>query len=175
VEFEALVTLKDWVLGLARDHQQWIAPLVFVLGFAESIALVSLFVPSTILFLGIGAIHHAAGGAFVPIWLAGASGAFVGDMVSYAVGAHFKDSISGVWPFRKYPNVIGKAKDMDEKWGALALVGSKFLGMLRPFAPVMAGTISMPLGRFLFASAAGGLLWAGVFLSPGYGLSLFKS
>jgi membrane protein DedA with SNARE-associated domain len=63
---------------------------------------------------------------------------------------------------------------MDEKWGALALVGSKFLGMLRPFAPVMAGTIAMPLGRFLLASAAGALLWAGVFLSPGYGLSFFQ-
>ena len=173
MSFDFLVSLKDQLLTLARDHQELIGPLVFVLGFAESIALVSLFVPSTILFLGIGAIHHAAGGAFVPVWLAGASGAFVGDIVSYALGRHFKDSIHTVWPFSKYPGFIGKAKAMDEKWGAPALVGSKFLGMLRPFAPVMAGTISMPWGRFLLASAAGALIWAGVFLSPGYGLSFF--
>lgn len=172
--FDFLISLKDQLLELARAHQQWIAPLVFVLGFAESIALVSIFVPSSILFLGIGAIHHSAGGAFVPVWLAGAAGACVGDIVSYGIGYHFKDSINTVWPFAKYPNFIGKAKEMDEKWGALALIGSKFLGMLRPFAPVMAGTISMPKGRFLLASAAGALIWAGVFLSPGYGLAFFQ-
>lgn len=173
--FEFLVTLKDQALTLARDHNEYIAPLAFVLGFAESIALVSLFVPSSILFLGIGAIHHAAGGEFLPVWLAGAAGACVGDIVSYGLGYYFKDSINTVWPFRKYPGFIGKAKAMDEKWGALALIGSKFLGMLRPFAPVMAGTIAMPKVRFLLASAVGALLWAGVFLSPGYGLSFFQS
>lgn len=172
--FDFLVTIKDQLLTLARDHHDVIAPLVFALGFAESIALVSLFVPASLLFLGVGAIHHAAGGAFVPVWLAGAAGAFFGDVVSYAIGRHFKDSIHSVWPFRKYPSLIGQAKSMDEKWGALALVGSKFLGMLRPFAPVMAGTISMPWGWFLIASAVGALIWAGVFLSPGYGFALFQ-
>ena len=172
MSFEFFYSLKDQIMALARDHNEWIAPLVFALGFCESIALVSLFVPSTILFLGIGAIHHAAGGAFVPVWIAGAAGACLGDIVSYGMGRYFQNSIETIWPFSKYPNVITKAKAMDEKWGALALVGSKFLGMLRPFAPVMAGTISMPAGRFLLASAAGALIWAGVFLAPGYGLSL---
>lgn len=172
MSFDFFTSIKDTALALARDHQTLIVPLVFALGFAESIALVALFVPATILFLGIGAIHHGAGGAFMPVWLAGASGAFAGDILSYAIGRHFKDSIHSVWPFGKYPNIIGKAKSMDEKWGALALIGSKFLGMLRPFAPVMAGTISMPAGRFLLASAAGALLWAGVFLAAGYGLTL---
>jgi len=174
VPFEYLYTLKDQILVLAREHDQWIAPLVFILGFCESIALVSLFVPSTILFLGIGAIHSAAGGEFVPVWLAGAAGALIGDIVSYLIGLYFKDSINTVWPFKKYPSLIGKAKDLDRKWGAIAMVGSKFLGMLRPFAPVMAGTIAMPWERFLLASAAGSLLWAGAFLAPGYGLTLFQ-
>ena len=172
--FEFLVSLKDQLLALARDHQELIVPLVFVLGFAESIALVSLFVPATILFLGIGVIHHAAGGAFVPVWLAGALGAFLGDFVSYAVGRRYRDTIQTVWPFRQYPDLIGRAKAMDEKWGAAALIGSKFLGMLRPFAPVMAGTLPMPWPRFALASAAGALVWAGVFLAPSYGLTFFK-
>lgn len=172
MSFDFLLSIKDQLLALAGDHQQLIAPLVFALGFAESIALVSLFVPATILFLGIGAIHHSAGGAFVLVWLAGASGAFVGDIVSYAIGRHFKDAIHTVWPFRKYPSLIANARHKNEKWGALALVGAKFVGMLRPFAPVMAGSIVMPWGRFLLASAAGALLWAGVFLAPGYGLTL---
>ncbi len=166
--------IVDQLLALAREHGQLVAPLVLALGFAESIALTSLFVPATLLFLAIGALHNAAGGAFVPIWLAGALGAFLGDMVSYAIGRRFKDTIETKWPFRNYPGLMAKAKAMDQKWGAVALIGSKFLGMLRPFAPVMAGTLPMPWLAFLLASALGALIWAGVLLSPGYGLALLS-
>lgn len=169
---EFLTSIKDAVLTFEREHTALTVPIVFALGFGESIALLSLFVPSTILFLGIGAAHHATGGAFTPVWIAGAAGAFTGDIVSYLMGHNYKDGIRDVWPFRNNPQWIEKARAYDEKWGALSIVGSKFLGMLRPFAPVMAGTIAMPWGRFLLASAFSSLLWAGLFLSPGYGLSL---
>ena len=41
----------DFLLSFAGDNLRFVEVLVFVLGLAESIALVSLFVPSTILFL----------------------------------------------------------------------------------------------------------------------------
>ena len=50
--------IADSLLALAREHRQWMAPLVFLMGFAESIPLLSLFVPSTVLFLGIGAANR---------------------------------------------------------------------------------------------------------------------
>lgn len=164
--------LTERALAFLRDNSELTGLIVFLLGFAESIALVSLFVPSTILFLGIGTAHSAAGGAFVPIWLAGAAGAVLGDIVSYLVGRIFKNDVHKVWPFTRFPDVLPKGRAMFERWGVLSVIGGKFLGMLRPFIPVVAGMMDMPWLLFLLASIVSSLMWAGVFLAPGYGLSL---
>jgi membrane protein DedA with SNARE-associated domain len=165
-----LFSLKDTVLALAREHIALAEPLVFVLGFAEGVVLVSLFVPSTILFLGIGGLHHAAGGSFWPVWLAGAGGAFLGDVLSYTLGRYFKADIAGLWPFSSKPEWYVLARAFFRRWGMPGVVGSKFLGMMRPFVPVVAGAMGMRWPLFLVASAFSCLLWAGVFLSPGYGI-----
>jgi membrane protein DedA with SNARE-associated domain len=164
--------LASWALALLREHSELTAAVVFVLGFAESIALVSLFVPSTVLFLAIGAADGAAGGSFWPVWLAGAAGAALGDLVSYGLGRYFKFDVPRIWPFCRFPDLLPKSRAMFERWGLLAIAGGKFLGMLRPFIPVVAGMLDMPWLLFLLGSVLSSLMWAGVFLAPGYGLTL---
>ncbi|HEX7076256.1 MAG TPA: DedA family protein [Hyphomicrobiaceae bacterium] len=161
----------EYLLTFASEHARFIALLVFVLGFTESIVLISLFVPSSVLFLGIGAIHSAAGGEFWPIWVAGATGAWAGDCVSYALGRYFKDDAGKVWPMRKFPGFIPKGQMFCERWGVLGIVLGKFIGGLRPFVPVVAGMLSMPWALFLPSSGLSCLIWAGAFLAPGYGIS----
>ena len=155
-----------------REHQDFSGAVCFLLGFGESLVLVSLFVPSTVLFLGIGTAQSAAGGAFWPLWLAGSAGAFVGDVVSYAVGRRYKAEIAGAWPFTKYPTLLPKSQAMFERWGWASIVIGKFVGGLRPFLPVAAGMMRMPWTVFLASSAVSCLIWAGVFLAPGFGLTL---
>ena len=162
--------LKDQALALVRDNMALAEPLVFALGFAESIVLVSLLVPSTLLFLGIGGVHSAAGGEFWPMWLAGASGAFLGDCLSYALGRYFKSDIVNLWPLRKNPEWYVIARSFFKQWGALGIIVSKFLGMMRPFVPVVAGAMGLKWPTFLAASAVSCLMWAGLFLAPGYGI-----
>ena len=162
-------------LAIVTEHAHLTAPIVFALGFGESIALVSLFIPSTFLFLGIGAIHSAAGGEFWPVWLAGATGAAIGDCVSYALGRYFNEDVRGIWPISKFAHLIPKGEALFERWGFLSIIGGKFIGGLRPFVPVVAGTFSMPIGLFVLASAVSSLLWAGVFLAPGYGISFLMN
>lgn len=160
----------DGLIAFARDHAAWTALIVFALGFAESIAFISLFVPSTFLFLMIGGIHSAAGGQFVPVWLAGAAGAAIGDVVSFLAGRYFKNDVGKVWPFSRVPGLLPKSRDMFERWGFWTLIGGKFLTALRPFVPVAAGVMDMPWAIFLFGTIVSSVIWAGVFLAPGYGL-----
>jgi membrane protein DedA with SNARE-associated domain len=162
----------DSILSLVRDNLELAGVIVFALGFAESIAFISLFVPSTILFLGIGGVHAAAGGQFWQLWLAGAAGAAIGDCVSYAVGRIFRDDVHRIWPLTKYPELIPKGRAMFERWGVWSILAGKFIGGLRPFIPVVAGMMAMPWLLFLIGSVVSSLLWAGIFLSPGYGLKL---
>jgi membrane protein DedA with SNARE-associated domain len=165
-------TWTERLLVFVRDNPELAALTCFGLGFGESLVLVSLLVPSTVLFLGIGTAQSAAGGSFVTLWLAGALGAFVGDVLSYAIGRTFKADIVRLWPFTAYPDLIPRSEAMFQRWGGLSIIGSKFVGGLRPFVPVAAGMMAMPLPTFLVASAISCLAWAGIFLSPGFGLTL---
>lgn len=166
-------SIWERVIGFVAENMSLIEPLVFALGFAESIVLVSLFVPSTILFLAIGGLHQAAGGEFVTIWLAGAGGAYLGDILSYALGRYFRADIAGIWPFSRKPQWFVMARGFFQNWGAPGIIVSKFLGMMRPFVPVVAGATHMRWLPFLLASAVSCLIWAGAFLGPGHGLAWF--
>ena len=165
--------LTEQLFAFARTHLYLTGPILFALGFAESIALVSLFVPSSILFVGLGGLIGAGGGAFWEASLAGAAGSFLGDTASYALGRTYKDNIACIWPFSRYPDWLPRAEAFFERWGFLSLVFGKFLGFLRPFVPVVAGTSRMPWMPFLVGSALSSWLWAAAFLAPGFGLVLF--
>lgn len=161
--FQPLVQLVETHIGLTE-------PIVFLLGFGESIAIVSLFIPSTALFLGIGGLHAAAGGVFWPVWLAGATGAFLGDLVSFAVGRAYREEVRRIWPLRSNPEWYVATRVFVRRRGVTGLVISKFLGAIRPFVPIVAGATGMRWPAFLIASPLSSLIWAGVFLGPGYGI-----
>ena len=162
---------KDVLLEAVRSHIALVEPIVFILGFCESIAVVSLFIPSSVLFLAIGGMHSAAGGQFWTTCLAGGTGAFLGDIASYVAGRYLKNDIGGLWPFNTRPEWYAATLGIFKRWGFLSILGGKFLGFARPFLPVVAGASQMGWPSFLAASALSSLAWAGVFLAPGYGVS----
>ena len=161
---------KDWVIGLVRENLTLAGPAVFCMGFAEGIPLLSLLVPSTPLFLGIGAAHAAAGGRFWQLWIAASVGAVISDCVVYTVGRVFKGDANRIWPFSRYVGWLPRGHALFERWGVLAVAGGKFTGFLRPFIPAVAGILEMPLWQFIPASVVSSFAWAGVFLAPGYGI-----
>lgn len=167
---EWLQPIWDFLISFAREHVAWTVTIVFILGFAESIAFISLFVPSTLLFLAIGGIHSAAGGQFTHVWIAGAAGAAVGDVVSYLMGKYFKNDVHRIWPFSTMPGLIPQARSLFERWGFWTLIAGKFFGGARPFVPVAAGIMDMPWLIFMLGTITSAIIWAGVFLAPGYGL-----
>ena len=52
-----------------------------------------------------------------------------------------------------------------------SLIAGKFIGALRPFVPVVAGMMQMPWLVFGAGAFISSLIWSGVFLAPGYGLT----
>ena len=163
--------MKTWVSGVVRDHDWLAGPVCFFLGFGEGIPGLSLLLPSSALFVGIGAVHGTAGGSFLTTWIWASAGAALGDAVTYTIGRIFKDQATSMWPFSRRPDWLMQSRIVIRDWGALSVVAGKFLGFLRPFIPVVAGMFSMPLWKFVPASVLSSITWAGVFLGPGYGLA----
>jgi membrane protein DedA with SNARE-associated domain len=89
-------------------------------------------------------------------------------MVSYTIGGRFKYTLPAFWPFRTNPHWFSGAQAMFAKWGASAVIVSKFTGPLRAVVPVAAGAMHMPARSFMTASSVSCLLWSGALLTPGY-------
>src|SRR5262249_38396257 len=157
----------DQIVEFVSAHEAWAAPIVFALAFGESLAFVSLILPAWAALVGMGLLIREGELAFVPIWLAGAVGAALGDWLSYWIGARFKSCLAGVRPFPSHPALRPRGEAFIKKWGVMAIFIARFSGPLRASVPIVAGIFAMPYWRFQFANFTSALLWAAVLLKLG--------
>jgi len=161
-------TIWQDLLTFMREYNELIEVIVFLLAFAESIIFASVFVPSSIIFVAVGALEGAAGGPLLSLVVAGAVGALVGDIVSFAIGVRLRERLPEMWPLKEHPGLLLKTRGLFEKWGIWAIVASKLLGPLRPILPMLAGAAHMSWAVFIPASALSSIIWSALLLVPAY-------
>ncbi|MDP4002764.1 DedA family protein [Methylobacterium sp. NEAU K] len=162
--------LRTSTLAFVEAHKAWTPLIAGVLAFCESIAILSLFVPATVILIGIGAL---VGGADIALWpvVAGAAfGAAIGDWVSYEAGRWAGPGARTQWPLRRYPDLVAKAERFIGRWGVAAVALGRFFGPARALVPLLAGTLGLSRVPFQAANLASALVWAFVLLAPGAGL-----
>ena len=158
------------ILDFVRDNQAWAPVIVAALAFGESLAVVSVFIPATVILVGIGALIGAAGLNFYPIWAGAVIGAFLGDWVSYEVARHFGERIQHAWPLNRQPQLVARAENLMRRFGAWGVFLGRFFGPLRALVPLVAGIFEMPRFLFQMANLASAIVWATGLLLPGAGL-----
>lgn len=156
----------DAVIVFTRDNAQWAAPVVFLVAFAESFALLALLVPGWAILIGIGALIGASGIDFWPVWGAAAGGAALGDWLSYWIGHRFKDSATRFWPLSRHPAMVERGHAFFHRFGAWSIFIGRFFGPLRAVVPLIAGIFGMRQLPFQLANVSSALLWAFVLLAP---------
>lgn len=150
------------------QQNQALAPaVVFGLAFGESLALVSFFIPATVLLLAIGALIEASGLHFFPIWLAAATGAALGDAISYWLGFHYKERAKTFWPLSRRPDLVARAEDFFQRFGVWGVAIGRFFGPVRAVVPLIAGMFAMRQTHFQVANVASAAVWAFAMLAPG--------
>ena len=153
---------------LFLKERQWLClPLAFGIAMAESIIGISLFIPSTLILIGVSSVLSANGVELVPLWIAAGLGANIGDWISYGIGYFFEHKLHDKWPIKDNRELYLKGHAFFEKWGWLSLFLSRFLGPVRSITPLIAGVCEMPLVPFAIASFLSAFLWAAVVLLPG--------
>jgi membrane protein DedA with SNARE-associated domain len=158
------------VVDFVRVNQGWAPLVVGALAFGESLAIVSVLIPATVIMVGIGALIGGAGLEFWPIWAGAAFGAFLGDWISYEVARYFGPAIQHSWPLNRQPELVARTERLMTKFGAWGVFIGRFFGPLRALVPLVAGVFEMPRVRFQVANAASALVWATILLAPGAGL-----
>lgn len=160
-------TMIDATMAFVQEHQTLAPAIVFGLAFGESLALVSFFIPATVLLLAIGALIEASGLHFFPIWLAAVAGASLGDAVSYWLGLHYKERAKSFWPLSRRPDLVARAEDFFSRFGIWGVAVGRFFGPVRAVVPLIAGVLAMRQSHFQLANVASAAIWAFAMLAPG--------
>lgn len=161
------------IVTFVQANRQWAIPIVFLLAFGESLAVLSLFIPASVILIGIGGLLGASGISFWPVWLAAGLGGTLGYAVSYWIGFYFKDDVHRWWPFRTRPELLPRGQMFFDRYGALGVFIGHFFGPVRAVIPVVAGMCAMRQIPFQIANVSSAFLWAAGVLGPAsYGMRM---
>ncbi|MGI2324570.1 MULTISPECIES: VTT domain-containing protein [unclassified Methylococcus] len=147
---------------------------VFAIVLAESLAVVGLLLPGTVLIFTFGTLVGGGSMDFVSTYVWALSGALLGDGISFWLGWRHGQRIRTVWPFSRFPAVLERGAHFFRRYGGHGVLFGRFFGAVRGIVPLVAGMAGMPAGRFVGYSAVAAALWVPVFLAPGvlFGASL---
>ena len=154
-------------IDFVREHKAWAPPVIFALAFGESLAFISLLLPAWAILVAVGALIAAGGISFVPVWIAGALGAALGDWLSYWIGFKLEKSVYNIWPLSRHPQLIPKGESFVKKWGVPGIFIGRFFGPLRATVPLVAGIFRMPFWPFQIANFTSAFVWAAMLLTLG--------
>ena len=94
--------------------------------------------------------------------------AFLGATLNYWLGRKFGERISKRNGRLINPENIGKTQRFYDKHGAVTIVLSRFMPIIRSFTPFVAGIGKMKFRVFMLWNALGVICWVGIALACGY-------
>lgn len=153
---------------LLAAHPEQAGLIVGALVFAESLAFIGFFVPSTALLLAIGALVGAGVIAPGPLLVFAIVGAVLGDAISYELGRWMGPSALRHRALSRRRRAVARARLFIRRAGMAAMILGRFTGPVRSFVPLVGGMLKMNRAKFQVANLIGAVLWIPVMLAPGY-------
>ncbi len=152
-------------------YHTWIYGIVFVLIFAETGLVVTPFLPGDSLLFAIGALAavDTTGTLHAPLmWVLVCVAAILGNTSNYAIGRSIGPrAFSGRVRLLR-PEHLRRTEEFFTRHGAVTILLSRFLPLLRTFAPFVAGVGRMRYLTFQGYNILGGFAWGSLFIWGGY-------
>ncbi|TMH87800.1 MAG: DedA family protein [Betaproteobacteria bacterium] len=167
--WDLLVHLDRHLATLLEQHGAWVYLLLFVIIFCETGLVVTPFLPGDSLLFIAGTL--AAGGGIdvhlIAVLLVAA--AALGNTVNYSIGRFIGPKVFH-WEESRLFNrrALDRAHAFYEKHGGKTIVITRFVPILRTFAPFVAGIARMTYLSFTAYNLAGALAWVLSLLYAGY-------
>ena len=165
----AILHLNDTLASIVQSMGVWTYIIIFLVIFAETGLVVTPFLPGDSLLLAAGALAAISQLNIWVLMISLTTAGILGNTCNYFIGRWFGPKVFHFPKSRFFnPAYLQKAHVFYQKYGAVAIVTSRFLPIIRTFAPFVAGIAKMDLKRFSMYNAIGCTLWAIPFLSAGY-------
>lgn len=173
---DLLTQALDFVLHLDRHlaalvalYGPWIYAILFAIVFAETGFVVTPFLPGDSLLFVAGALAAAGGMDLGALIVTLTLAAVLGNTLNYHIGRFLGPRVFH-WEQSRFFNreALLKTHAFYERHGGKTLVLSRFLPLIRTFAPFVAGIAAMSYARFTFYNLAGALAWVLSLTFAGY-------
>ncbi|MBR8651869.1 VTT domain-containing protein [Achromobacter sp. Marseille-Q0513] len=157
-------TLSVWV----DQYGTWVYPVLFLIVFAETGLVVLPFLPGDSLLFIAGAL--GATGKIDPVMLSVLLliAAVTGNTLNYTIGRYIGPRVFSMNLRFLDRGALMRTHAFYEKHGGKTIVLSRFIPVVRTFAPFVAGVAEMPFGRFQLFNIAGALAWVVGLVAAGY-------
>ena len=173
---DLLALILDFILhvdvhlqSLMNNYGLWVYAILFLIIFCETGLVVTPFLPGDSLLFAAGAL--TVGTALDVNLLAGALivAAVLGNITNYTIGHFFGERL-----FQNPNSRVFRRDHLDKthaffaKHGGKTIIMTRFLPIVRTFAPFVAGMGSMTYKRFMAFNFIGGFLWVVSFVYAGH-------
>ncbi|KCB32055.1 SNARE-like domain protein [Bordetella hinzii 1277] len=169
MDFLNMILHIDQTFGVWIDqYGAWVYLVLFLIVFAETGLVILPFLPGDSLLFIAGAF--GASGAVDPVLLALllVVAAVTGNTLNYWIGRSLGPRVFTMNVRFLDRGALLKTHLFYEKHGGKTIVMSRFIPVVRTFAPFVAGVAQMPQGRFQFFNVSGALLWVVGLITAGY-------
>ena len=158
--FDIVLHLDKHLEVLVQQYGAWIYAILFAIIFSETGFVVTPFLPGDSLLFVAGALAAVGGMDIVVLLGALVVAAATGNMLNYQIGRYIGPRVFK-WENSLFFNkaALEKTEAFYEKHGGKTLVISRFLPLLRTFAPFVAGVGKMDYFRFSLFNLSGAVLW----------------
>jgi membrane-associated protein len=148
----------------------WTYALLFAIIFSETGFVVTPFLPGDSLLFAAGALAATPGSPLSLAWLCGllCAAAIGGNTANYSIGRLFGDRLAARFPRIVKKEYLDKTHAFYEKYGGETIIITRFVPIVRTFAPFVAGVGHMTYLKFSAYNFLGGALWVGILLFGGY-------
>lgn len=166
-----ILNLDLHLVELIQQYGLWIYAILFVIVFAETGLVVTPWLPGDSLLFAVGTLAaidtsgtlHAPTAAILLV-----IAAILGNTCNYAIGrAVGPPAFSGRYRLLKV-EYLRQTEAYFVKHGGKTVMLSRFLPILRTFAPFVAGIARMHYPRFQGYNVLGAIIWVTLFLGGGY-------
>lgn len=159
-----IVPMTDWL----HHHPNYALIFTFFIALLESLAIIGTVIPGSLTMTAIGILAGSNVMRLDLTLLFAALGAFIGDTSSYMIGSIYRESLSSLWPFSRYPNILRYGQEFFERHGGKSVLIGRFTGPLRSITPIIAGMMQMSRWQFFSANFVSAIGWSILYIIPGY-------
>ena len=173
---DLLTLIVDFILHvdvhlqeLMNNYGLWVYGILFLIIFSETGLVVTPFLPGDSLLFAAGALTVGSAMDVNVLALLLIVAAVLGNITNYTIGHFF-----GAKLFNNPDSKIFRRDYLDkthlffDKHGGKTIIITRFLPIVRTFAPFVAGMGAMTYKRFMAFNLVGGVLWVCSFIYAGY-------